>query len=282
MNPAEFHYLARAEEEFWWFRGMRRILFTLLDPLVRGPSHRVGAGSGMRDGALRSRAGATLPLARGPGRSGRGRPCLRAFPRGPAARSSRHRATAVSCGRLRCRVFPRCAGALPGGSGSPTARRAGSRPQAARVAGAAHGSAGYSPEPAFPVHGRKATFYASPAAIRGDGRRCAGSADDVCQFAVAPGGSGKVSHLGTIAAQAAGQRSGAHSWLAEPAPRVASADRSRHLGDGLEPAARSVLDPDRRRNRPELSQGLGGFFSGGRSSATCSPARRPSRITTWV
>lgn len=36
MNPAEFHYLARAEEEFWWFRGMRRILFTLLDPLVRG------------------------------------------------------------------------------------------------------------------------------------------------------------------------------------------------------------------------------------------------------
>jgi SAM-dependent methyltransferase len=35
MNPAEFHYLARAEEEFWWFRGMRRILFTLLDPLVR-------------------------------------------------------------------------------------------------------------------------------------------------------------------------------------------------------------------------------------------------------
>jgi len=36
MNPAEFHFLAHAEEEFWWFRGMRRILFALLDPLARG------------------------------------------------------------------------------------------------------------------------------------------------------------------------------------------------------------------------------------------------------
>jgi len=31
MNPAEFDNIARAEEGFWWFRGMRRILFGMLD-----------------------------------------------------------------------------------------------------------------------------------------------------------------------------------------------------------------------------------------------------------
>jgi SAM-dependent methyltransferase len=31
MNPAEFGNIARSEENFWWFRGMRRILFPLLD-----------------------------------------------------------------------------------------------------------------------------------------------------------------------------------------------------------------------------------------------------------
>ena len=36
MNPAEFGWLAAAEQEFWWFRGMRRILFRLLDPLAAG------------------------------------------------------------------------------------------------------------------------------------------------------------------------------------------------------------------------------------------------------
>ncbi|MGB9606893.1 MAG: class I SAM-dependent methyltransferase, partial [Bryobacteraceae bacterium] len=35
MNPAEFHFLAHAEREFWWFRGMRRIMFSMLDPLAR-------------------------------------------------------------------------------------------------------------------------------------------------------------------------------------------------------------------------------------------------------
>ncbi|MCS7314424.1 MAG: class I SAM-dependent methyltransferase [Bryobacteraceae bacterium] len=38
MNPAEFRFLARAEEDFWWFRGMRRILFALLEPAIRGRS----------------------------------------------------------------------------------------------------------------------------------------------------------------------------------------------------------------------------------------------------
>jgi len=35
MNPAEFENIARAEQRFWWFRGMRRILFGMLDPVVR-------------------------------------------------------------------------------------------------------------------------------------------------------------------------------------------------------------------------------------------------------
>jgi len=35
MNPAEFPYLAALEESFWWFRGMRSIMFALLDPLER-------------------------------------------------------------------------------------------------------------------------------------------------------------------------------------------------------------------------------------------------------
>src|SRR6185369_1726725 len=34
MNPAEFANIARAEEDFWWYRGMRQILFRLLDPLM--------------------------------------------------------------------------------------------------------------------------------------------------------------------------------------------------------------------------------------------------------
>ena len=35
MNPAEFANIARAEEDFWWYRGQRQILFRLLDPLSR-------------------------------------------------------------------------------------------------------------------------------------------------------------------------------------------------------------------------------------------------------
>jgi SAM-dependent methyltransferase len=34
MNPAEFANIAALEENFWWFRGMRRILFRLLDPIA--------------------------------------------------------------------------------------------------------------------------------------------------------------------------------------------------------------------------------------------------------
>jgi SAM-dependent methyltransferase len=35
MNPAEFAHIAAAEQTFWWYRGMRRILFRMLDPVVR-------------------------------------------------------------------------------------------------------------------------------------------------------------------------------------------------------------------------------------------------------
>lgn len=34
MNPAEFANIARSEQTFWWYRGMRRILFRLLDPVA--------------------------------------------------------------------------------------------------------------------------------------------------------------------------------------------------------------------------------------------------------
>jgi SAM-dependent methyltransferase len=34
MNPAEFANIARCERDFWWYRGMRKILFRLLDRYV--------------------------------------------------------------------------------------------------------------------------------------------------------------------------------------------------------------------------------------------------------
>ena len=36
MNPAEFENIARAEQDFWWYRGMREILFRILDPMIAG------------------------------------------------------------------------------------------------------------------------------------------------------------------------------------------------------------------------------------------------------
>jgi SAM-dependent methyltransferase len=36
MNPREFANIARAERDLWWYRGMRSILFRLLDPYVAG------------------------------------------------------------------------------------------------------------------------------------------------------------------------------------------------------------------------------------------------------
>jgi len=48
MNPAEFANIARSERDFWWYRGMRDILFRMLDPVLAGRTVRraLEAGSG--------------------------------------------------------------------------------------------------------------------------------------------------------------------------------------------------------------------------------------------
>lgn len=50
MNPAEFANIAEAERTFWWYRGMRRILFRVLEPLLGGRQIRrvleAGCGTG--------------------------------------------------------------------------------------------------------------------------------------------------------------------------------------------------------------------------------------------
>ena len=48
MNPLEFRTLVRAEKELWWFRGMQKILFRLLDPIAsrRTPKRVLEAGCG--------------------------------------------------------------------------------------------------------------------------------------------------------------------------------------------------------------------------------------------
>ncbi len=50
MNSAEFANIARAERTFWWYRGMRRILFRALKPFLTGRTIRnaleAGCGTG--------------------------------------------------------------------------------------------------------------------------------------------------------------------------------------------------------------------------------------------
>jgi SAM-dependent methyltransferase len=50
MNPAEFANIAKAENDFWWYRGMRHIMFGLLDPVARerkfGRVLEAGCGTG--------------------------------------------------------------------------------------------------------------------------------------------------------------------------------------------------------------------------------------------
>lgn len=61
MNPAEFANIAQAEADFWWYRGMRKILFGALDRIVAGRRvDRVleaGCGTGYMARALRERYG---------------------------------------------------------------------------------------------------------------------------------------------------------------------------------------------------------------------------------
>ena len=47
MTPEELHNIYRAEQEFWWYQGMRAITGALLDPLLpRGLSKGLDAGCG--------------------------------------------------------------------------------------------------------------------------------------------------------------------------------------------------------------------------------------------
>jgi SAM-dependent methyltransferase len=50
MNPAEFANIAKSETSFWWYRGMRTILFRILDPFLAGKTIRraleAGCGTG--------------------------------------------------------------------------------------------------------------------------------------------------------------------------------------------------------------------------------------------
>ena len=61
MNPAEFANIARAEEHFWWYRGMLRILTGLLDPIAH--EHKFqhvlegGCGTGYLSKVLEQRYG---------------------------------------------------------------------------------------------------------------------------------------------------------------------------------------------------------------------------------
>lgn len=61
MNAAEFANIAKAESAFWWYRGMRQIMFSLLDPTTRGRRFRrvaeIGAGTGHFALALQERYG---------------------------------------------------------------------------------------------------------------------------------------------------------------------------------------------------------------------------------
>jgi ubiquinone/menaquinone biosynthesis C-methylase UbiE len=59
MNPAEFDNIARAESDFWWYRGMREILFRILDPVVTRDASvlEVGCGTGHLSKSLEQRYG---------------------------------------------------------------------------------------------------------------------------------------------------------------------------------------------------------------------------------
>jgi SAM-dependent methyltransferase len=61
MNPAEFANIARSEQNFWWYRGMQRILFRLLDPLAAGRRFQsvleAGCGTGYLSKVLGERYG---------------------------------------------------------------------------------------------------------------------------------------------------------------------------------------------------------------------------------
>lgn len=64
MNPAEFANIAQAERGFWWYRGMRRILTSLLDefflPLRNRRVLEAGCGTGYTARFLTKRYGCSI------------------------------------------------------------------------------------------------------------------------------------------------------------------------------------------------------------------------------
>ncbi len=50
MNPAEFANIALSERDFWWYRGMREILFRMLDPYLAGRTIARGLEAGCGTG----------------------------------------------------------------------------------------------------------------------------------------------------------------------------------------------------------------------------------------
>jgi ubiquinone/menaquinone biosynthesis C-methylase UbiE len=61
MNPAEFANIAAAERDLWWYRGMKQILFRLLDPIARANRFEdvleAGCGTGHLSATLTERYG---------------------------------------------------------------------------------------------------------------------------------------------------------------------------------------------------------------------------------
>jgi SAM-dependent methyltransferase len=64
MNPAEFANIANSEKDFWWYRGMRSILFRMIDPHLKARRIRraleAGCGTGYFSRILQSERG--LPV----------------------------------------------------------------------------------------------------------------------------------------------------------------------------------------------------------------------------
>ena len=67
MNPAEFVNIRQAEENFWWYRGMRAALFGMLEPYLKGraisSALEAGCGTGYLSQMLqRDRGWPIVPL----------------------------------------------------------------------------------------------------------------------------------------------------------------------------------------------------------------------------
>lgn len=67
MNPAEFANIRQSEEDFWWYRGMRAILFRMLEPHLAGRrigrALEAGCGTGYLSHRLqRERGWPVVPL----------------------------------------------------------------------------------------------------------------------------------------------------------------------------------------------------------------------------